>query len=147
MQILPGLVPVGGAWVRSKQASSHLDDARPGIAAAVGGYVWVAHGIADQVLSAFPGRWPGGRIERRYGCPTGKYCGFLSDDLGTQTCALWLLSCYLACYSFGVWGFDLLLNTSVIGIVLALEGALADRQVKVAILGSAGMAFFRDPLR
>jgi uncharacterized membrane protein SpoIIM required for sporulation len=127
-----------------KQAVSIWMTVGLGLAAAVAGYIWVTLN-ADRVIGAFR---------------SGDLAGVLSSGTGGSIAGLsisfpliWghnlravVVILVLGLFSFGVLGtLVFLLNTGVIGIVLALKGALGTSPVMLAVFGILPHGIFELP--
>jgi uncharacterized membrane protein SpoIIM required for sporulation len=139
------------AWFRTevlgtvrKQAVSIWMTLGLGIAAGVGGFFWVTiH--ADQVLNAFRGGGLAGVLNAGTGVPLESIAISFPMIWGHNLRAVAIIL-LLGLFSFGVLGVLIfLLNTSVIGVVLALEGALGKSPLKVAIFGILPHGIFEIP--
>ena len=139
------------AWFRlevlgtvRKQAVSIWMTLGLGLAAAVGGYVWVAMN-ADKVVRAFHAGSLAGVLSSGTGAPLSNIAISFPMIWGHNLTAISIIL-LLGLFSFGVLGVLIfLLNTSVIGIVLALEGALSISPLKLAIFGILPHGIFEIP--
>jgi uncharacterized membrane protein SpoIIM required for sporulation len=139
------------AWFRTevlgtvrKQAVSIWMTLGLGLAAALGGYVWVAQNT-EKVVRAFHSGDLAGVLNSGTGVPlsniTISFPMIWSHNL-TAVSIIFLLGLF----SFGVLGVLIfLLNTSIIGIVLALEGALGVSPLKLAVFGILPHGLFEIP--
>jgi len=127
-----------------KQAISIWMTLGLGIAAAVGGYVWVALN-ADKVVKAFHSGDLAGVLNSGTGVPLENIPVSFSLIWGHNLRAIAIIL-LLGLFSFGVLGVLIfLLNTSVIGIVLALEGAMGISPLKLAVFGILPHGIFEIP--
>ena len=139
------------AWFRSellgtvrKQAQSIWITIGFGIAAALGGYIWVTLNT-EKVVGAFQSGDLSGLLSSGTGIPL--------SNIGISFPMIWghnlravVVILLLGLFSFGVLGTVIfLLNTGVIGVVLALEGALGASPVKLAIFGILPHGIFEIP--
>jgi len=115
-----------------------------GIAAAVGGYVWVALN-ADKVVNTFRSGGLASALNAGTGVPLSNMVISFPTIWGHNLRAVGIIL-LLGLFSFGVLGvLVFLLNTSIIGIVLALEGALGISPLKLAIFGILPHGIFEIP--
>jgi len=127
-----------------KQAVSIWMTLGLGIAATVGGYIWVAQN-ADNVVSVFRSGGLGGVLNAGTGAPLADIAISFPVIWGHNLRAV-VIILLLGLFSFGVLGvLVFLLNTSVIGIVLSLEGALGVSPLKLAIFGILPHGIFEIP--
>jgi stage II sporulation protein M len=127
-----------------KQAVSIWITLGLGIAAAVAGYIWVALN-ADKVVNTFRSGGLAGILNAGTGVPLANIVISFPMIWGHNLQAVGIIL-LLGLFSFGVLGvLVFLLNTSVIGIVLALEGALGISPVKLAIFGILPHGIFEIP--
>jgi uncharacterized membrane protein SpoIIM required for sporulation len=127
-----------------KQAVSIWMTLGLGIATAVGGYIWVALN-ADKVVTAFKSGELANVLNAGTGVPLADIVISFPTIWGHNLRAV-VIILLLGLFSFGVLGVLIfLLNTSVIGIVLALEGALGISPIKLAIFGILPHGIFEIP--
>jgi uncharacterized membrane protein SpoIIM required for sporulation len=139
------------AWFRTevlgtvrKQALSIGLTLGLGIAAAGAGYVWVALN-ADKVVNLFRSGGLAGVFNAGTGIPLANLVISFPMIWGHNLRAVAIIL-LLGLFSFGVLGvLVFLLNTSVIGIVLALEAALGISPLKLAIFGILPHGIFEIP--
>lgn len=139
------------AWFRQevlgtvrKQAVTIWMTVGLGLAAAVGAYIWVAMNT-EKVLHAFKSGDLAGVISSGTGVPLA--------DIGLSFPLIWghnvravLVILLLGLFTFGVLGaLTFLLNTGVIGAVLALESALGTSPVKLMLFGILPHGIFEIP--
>jgi uncharacterized membrane protein SpoIIM required for sporulation len=139
------------AWFRTvvlgtvrKQAVSIWMTCGLGIAVAAAGYIWVALN-ADKAVEAFRSGDLTGVLNSGTGVPLA--------NIGLSFPMIWghnlraiVIILVLGLFSFGVLGtLIFLLNTAVIGVVLALEGAMGISPVKLAIFGILPHGIFEIP--
>jgi uncharacterized membrane protein SpoIIM required for sporulation len=127
-----------------KQAVSIWMTLGLGIAAALGGYVMVALNT-EKVVSAFHSGSLAGVLNAGTGVSLSDIVISFPMIWGHNLRAVAIIL-VLGLFSFGVLGvLVFLLNTSIIGIVLALEGALGMSPVKLAVFGILPHGIFEIP--
>ncbi len=139
------------AWFRvevlgtvRKQAVSIWMTLGLGSAATVGGYIWVALNT-DKVVGAFRSGELAGLLNSGTGVPLANLVISFPMIWGHNLRAVAIIL-LLGLFSFGVLGtLIFLLNTGVIGAVLALEGALGISPIKLAIFGILPHGIFEIP--
>ena len=139
------------AWFRNevlgtvkKQAISIWMTLGLGVAAAVAGYVWVAMN-ADKVVQAFQSGDMAGVLNSGTGVPQADIAISFPMLWGHNLRAVGVIL-LLGLFSFGVLGVLIfLINTSVIGIVLALKGAMGISPLKLALFGILPHGIFEIP--
>jgi uncharacterized membrane protein SpoIIM required for sporulation len=115
-----------------------------GIAAAMAGYLWVTLN-ADRVVGAFHSGILAGVLNSGTSVPFANIVISFPMIWGHNLRAV-VIILVLGLFSFGVLGtLIFLLNTGVIGLVLALEGALGISPVKLAIFGILPHGIFEIP--
>jgi uncharacterized membrane protein SpoIIM required for sporulation/ABC-type transport system involved in multi-copper enzyme maturation permease subunit len=139
------------AWFRSevlgtvhKQAQSIWMTVSLGVVASVAGYIWVAMNTV-KVVGAFRSGDLAGVISSGTGAPLA--------NIGISFAMIWghnlraiAVILVLGLFSFGVLGsLIFLLNTGIIGAVLALEGALGASPLKLAVFGILPHGVFEIP--
>jgi uncharacterized membrane protein SpoIIM required for sporulation/ABC-type transport system involved in multi-copper enzyme maturation permease subunit len=139
------------AWFRSellgtlrKQAISIWMTIGLGVVASLVGYIWVALN-ARQFIGAFQSGDLSGLLSAGTGVPI--------SNIGISFPFIWghnlravVVILLLGLFSFGVLGTIIfLLNTSIIGMVLALEGALGVSPLKLAVFGILPHGIFEIP--
>jgi uncharacterized membrane protein SpoIIM required for sporulation len=127
-----------------KQALSIWMTLGLGLAAALAGYVWVALN-ADKVVHAFHSGDLAAVLNSGTGVPLANIVISFPMIWGHNLRAVAIIL-LLGIFSFGVLGVLIfLINTGVIGVVLALEGALGTNPLKLAIFGILPHGIFEIP--
>jgi uncharacterized membrane protein SpoIIM required for sporulation/ABC-type transport system involved in multi-copper enzyme maturation permease subunit len=139
------------AWFRTevlgtvrKQAVSIWMTVGLGLAAALGSYIWVVMNT-EKVMHAFRSGELAGVISSGTGVPLANI-GISFPMIWEHNLRAVMVILLLGLFTFGVLGaLTFLLNTGVIGAVLALEGALGISPVKLLIFGILPHGIFEIP--
>jgi uncharacterized membrane protein SpoIIM required for sporulation/ABC-type transport system involved in multi-copper enzyme maturation permease subunit len=132
---------LGTVW---KQTQSIWMTVSLGIAAAVGGYIWVTMNT-EKVVGAFKSGHLAGVLSSGTGVPLGNIGISFPMIWGHNLRAIAVIL-LLGLFTFGVLGtVTFLLNTGVIGAVLALEGAMGASPIKLVLFGILPHGIFEIP--
>ncbi|HVM72661.1 MAG TPA: stage II sporulation protein M [Anaerolineales bacterium] len=127
-----------------KQAVSIWLTVGLGILSAIGGYIWVALNTT-RVLHAYQAGSMSGLLNAGTGVPVADLVISFPVIWGHNLRAIAIIL-LLGLFSFGVLGvFVFLVNTTVIGVVLALEAALGVSPLKLAVFGILPHGIFEIP--